>query len=284
MAGPAIAQGPALNASGRFAWTVGAGGTAFLIAVSLLALVWTPYDAQAIDIAHKLLAPSASHWFGTDQLGRDVLSMLMAGARNSLGVAVLAVLIGMGVGVPLGLWAASRSGIVDEIIMRGNDVVFAFPSLLLAILITAVWGPGSVTAILAIGIFNVPVFARVTRGGAVALWKRDFILAAQVAGRSRWQISLQHILPNLAGLLLVQATLQFSLGVLAEAGLSYLGLGAQPPQPSWGRMLNEAQTLTALSPTLALFPGLVIVFTVLALNLLGDALRDRLDVRLRGPA
>jgi peptide/nickel transport system permease protein len=273
-----------MNASRSFSWIVGAGGTAFLIGVTLLALVWTPYDAQAIDIAHKLFAPSASHWFGTDQLGRDVLSMLMAGARNSLGVAVLAVLIGMGMGVPLGLWAASRTGIVDEIIMRGNDVVFAFPSLLLAILITAVWGPGSVTAILAIGIFNVPVFARVTRGGAVALWQREFILAAQVAGRSRSQISLQHILPNLTGLLLVQATLQFSLGVLAEAGLSYLGLGAQPPQPSWGRMLNEAQTLTALSPTLALFPGLVIVFTVLALNLLGDALRDRLDVRLQGPA
>jgi peptide/nickel transport system permease protein len=268
-----------MRATRKLNWIIGAGLCAFLVGVALLASLWTPYDPQSIDIPHKLLAPSSVHWFGTDHLGRDVLSMLMAGARNSLGVAGLAVTIGMGLGVPLGLWAASRGGIADELIMRTNDVVFAFPSLLLAILITAVWGAGALTAILAIGIFNVPVFARVTRGGALSLWRRDFILAAQVAGRSRTAISLQHVLPNLAGVLMVQATLQLSLGVLAEAGLSYLGLGAQPPQPSWGRMLNEAQTLTALSPTLALFPGLVILITVLALNLLGDALRDRADVR-----
>ena len=259
---------------------IGAGICALLLAMALLGLVWTPYDPAVIDIPHKLLGPSAAHWFGTDQLGRDVLSLLIAGARNSLGVATLAVAIGMIVGVPLGLWAAAGGGVCDEIIMRANDVVFAFPSLLLAILITAVWGPGAFTAILAIGIFNIPVFARVTRAGSLSLWRRDFVLAAQVAGKTRWQISLQHVLPNLVALLLVQATLQFSLGLLAEAGLSYLGLGAQPPQPSWGRMLNEAQTLTALSPTLALFPGLVIVASVLGLNLLGDALRDRLDVRL----
>jgi peptide/nickel transport system permease protein len=269
-----------MSAMRRPNWYISVTLCSILLGASLLALLWTPYDPQLIDIPHKLLSPSLAHWFGTDQLGRDVLSMLMAGARNSLGVAGLAVVIGLGLGVPLGLFAAARGGIIDEAIMRGNDVVFAFPSLLLAILITAVWGAGAVTAILAIGIFNVPVFARVTRGGALSLWKRDFILAAQVAGLSRTAISLQHVLPNLAGLLLVQTTLQLSLGVLAEAGLSYLGLGAQPPQPSWGRMLNEAQTLTALSPTLALFPGLVITITVLALNLLGDALRDRADVRL----
>ncbi|MBS0612059.1 MAG: ABC transporter permease [Proteobacteria bacterium] len=269
------------RASFTASFTIGAALCLLFLLAALAGLVWTPYDPAGIDIAHKLLAPSARHWFGTDQLGRDVFSLLLAGAHNSLGVACLAVAIGMGVGVPLGLWAAARGGVVDEVLMRGNDIVFAFPSLLLAILITAVWGPGAVTAILAIGIFNVPVFARITRGGALSVWTRDFTLAAQVAGKGRTAISLQHVLPNLAGLLLVQAMLQLSLGVLAEAGLSYLGLGAQPPAPSWGRMLNEAQTLTALAPTLAIFPGVVIVLTVLGLNLLGDALRDRFDVRMR---
>ncbi len=252
---------------------------AFLLA-ALIGLAWAPQDPTRMDIAHKLMGPSAAHWFGTDQFGRDVLSMLLVGAHLSLGVALLAVLIGLCAGVPLGLLAAATEGRAwSELVLRANDLVFAFPSLLLAILITAVWGPGALTAILAIGIFNVPVFARLTRGSALSLWRRDFVLAAQVAGKGRVAISLQHVLPNLASLLLVQSTLQLSLGVLAEAALSYLGLGAQPPQPSWGRMLNEAQTLTALSPTLALFPGLVIVITVLGLNLLGDGLRDRLDVR-----
>jgi peptide/nickel transport system permease protein len=159
--------------------------------------------------------------------------------------------------------------------MRGNDLVFAFPSLLLAILITSVFGPGAVNAIIAIGIFNIPVFARVARGGALQLWTRDYTLAARVAGKGPLRISLEHILPNLVGLLAVQGTIQFSLGVIAEAGLSYVGLGAQPPTPSWGRMLNEAQTLTALAPTLALFPGLAVLSFVLGLNLLGDGLRHR---------
>ncbi len=164
--------------------------------------------------------------------------------------------------------------------MRGNDLVFAFPSLLIAILITAVFGPGAINAIIAIGIFNIPVFARLTRGAALGLWQREFVLAARVAGKGAVRISLEHILPNLLNLLIVQATIQFSLGILAEAGLSYLGLGAQPPTPSWGRMLAESQTLIRLAPTLALFPGLAIMLTVLGLNLLGDALRDALDPRL----
>jgi len=256
-------------------FVVGALLTTAFVAMALLAHFWTPYDPQALAIVDKLEPPTWQHWFGTDQLGRDVLSMIMAGAQNSVGVALLSVVIGVGVGVPAGLFAAARGGLADDVIMRGNDVIFAFPSLLLAILITAVFGPGAVNAIIAIGIFNIPVFARVTRGGALDLWSRDYVLAARLAGKGPLRISFEHLLPNLNGLLLVQGTIQFSLGVIAEAGLSYVGLGAQPPSPSWGRMLNEAQTLTALAPTLALFPGLAVLLFVLGLNLLGDGLRQR---------
>jgi peptide/nickel transport system permease protein len=257
------------------AFVAGVSITTVFVALAALSLVWTPYDPGALSIIDKLQAPNSRHWFGTDQLGRDVLSMIMAGARNSVGVALVSVVIGLLVGVPLGLWAAARRGYTDELIMRGNDLLFAFPSLLLAILITAVFGPGAVNAILAIGIFNIPVFARVTRGGALDVWNRDFILAARVAGKRPLRISFEHVLPNLVALLIVQGTIQFSLGVLAEAGLSYVGLGAQPPTPSWGRMLYEAQTLTALAPSLALFPGLAVVLFVLGLNLLGAGLRRR---------
>ncbi len=250
--------------------------------LALVSLVWTPYDVAALDIAAKLRPPSATHWLGTDHYGRDVLSMIMVGARVSLAVALVAVGIGMGIGVPLGLTAAARrGGALDEIIMRANDLVFAFPALLIAIMITAVFGPSALNAILAIGIFNVPVFARLTRGAALSLWTRDFVLAARVAGKGRARISLEHVLPNLASLLIVQGTIQFSLGILAEAALAYVGLGAQPPTPSWGRMLAESQTMIAFAPRLALVPGLAIVLTVLGLNLLGDGLRDLLDPRLR---
>jgi peptide/nickel transport system permease protein len=256
-------------------FAAGAAITCAFIAMAVVAQFWTPYDPTLLDIVDKLHSPDRHHWFGTDQLGRDVLSMIMAGSRNSVGVALLSVVIGVGVGVPAGLIAAARGGAADEIIMRGNDVIFAFPSLLLAILITAVLGPGAVNAIIAIGIFNIPVFARVTRGGALGLWTRDYTLAARVAGKGWALISAEHILPNLVGLLAVQATIQFSLGVLAEAALAYVGLGAQPPTPSWGRMLNDAQTLTALAPSLALYPGCAVLLFVLGLNLLGDGLRSR---------
>jgi peptide/nickel transport system permease protein len=259
----------------NLSFMAGAVITACFAAIAVTAQFWTPYDPADLSIIDKLQAPSWHHWFGTDQLGRDVLSMIMAGAKNSVGVALLSVIIGGFVGVPLGLWAAARRGPIDELIMRGNDLIFAFPSLLLAILITAVFGPGAVNAIIAIGIFNIPVFARVARGGALQLWTRDYCLAARVAGKGPSRISFEHILPNLIGLLTVQGTIQFSLGVIAEAGLSYVGLGAQPPTPSWGRMLNEAQTLTALAPSLALFPGVAVVLFVLGLNLLGDGLRRR---------
>ncbi|HEU0223413.1 MAG TPA: ABC transporter permease [Paracoccaceae bacterium] len=256
--------------------------SSLFILAALFSYLWTPHDVTALDIANRLKGPAAANLFGTDQFGRDILSMLMVGARISIAVAVIAVGVGMLVGVPLGLAAAaSRGSLLDEVIMRANDLVFAFPALLVAILITAVFGPGAVNAILAIGIFNIPVFARVTRGAALSLWTRDFCLAARVAGKGAARISLEHILPNIANLLIVQGTIQFSLGILAEAGLAYVGLGAQPPTPSWGRMLAEAQTLISLAPHTAIFPGLAIVVTVLGLNLMGDGLRDALDPRLR---
>ena len=255
--------------------------TLVLVAVALLSLVWTPYPIAVIDVPGKLQPPSAEHWLGTDQFGRDVLSRIMAGAVNSIAVSLVAVGIGAGIGVPLGALAAARRGLVEEVVMRFNDFTFAFPALLSAVMITALFGPGAVNAIIAIGIFNIPVFARLTRGAALSLWQRDFVLAARVAGRGRTRITLDHILPNIASLLIVQMTIQFALAILAEAGLSYLGLGTQPPNPSWGKMLNEAQTLMFLAPQLAVFPGLAIMITVLGLNLLGDGLRDLLDPRLR---
>ncbi|UWQ17987.1 ABC transporter permease [Jannaschia sp. M317] len=266
----------------KAAMVIGAALTAIFGAAALLSLIWVPHDITRLDISARLMGPSLAHPFGTDQYGRDLLSMLMEGARTSIAVALIAVGIGLGLGVPLGLAAAAlRGSWLDEVIMRGNDLIFAFPSLVIAILITAVFGPSAVNAILAIGIFNIPVFARVARGGALPLWTLDYVMAARVAGKGRALISAQHILPNIANLLIVQATIQFSLGILAEAALSYVGLGAQPPTASWGRMLSEAQTMIYTEPQLAILPGLAIVALVLGLNLLGDGLRDALDPRLR---
>ncbi|MCG7521110.1 ABC transporter permease [Ruegeria sp. Ofav3-42] len=261
---------------------LGAFLSSLVLLAALVSFVWTPYDYAALNIPDKLQPPSAQHWFGTDHFGRDMFSMIMVGARTSIAVALVAVGIGMALGVPLGLAAAARKGSwLDELIMRGNDLVFAFPSLVIAILITAVLGAGAINAIIAIGIFNIPVFARITRGAALSLWESEFILAARVSGKGAARISAEHILPNVANLLIVQGTIQFSLGILAEAGLSYVGLGAQPPTPSWGRMLADAQTMFSFAPHLALIPGLAIIVTVLGLNLLGDGLRDWLDPRIR---
>ncbi len=261
---------------------LGAALSSLVVLAALVSFVWTPYDYAALSIPDKLQPPNAQHWFGTDHFGRDMFSMIMVGARTSIAVALVAVGIGMALGVPLGLAAAARKGSwLDEVIMRGNDLVFAFPSLVIAILITAVFGAGAVNAIIAIGIFNIPVFARITRGAALSLWEREFILAARVSGKGAARISAEHILPSVANLLIVQGTIQFSLGILAEAGLSYVGLGAQPPTPSWGRMLADAQTMVSFAPHLALIPGFAIIVTVLGLNLLGDGLRDWLDPRIR---
>jgi peptide/nickel transport system permease protein len=259
-----------------------AGGvlTALLAAMALLSLVWTPYPVAEIDIPSKLQPPSAAHWLGTDSLGRDIASQLLVGAQNSIVVGVIAVGIGLGFGVLLGCVASARRGWVEELIMRGSDFAFAFPALLLAIMLTAIYGPGLVMSIVAIGIFNIPVFARITRGSANAVWAREFVLAARTAGKGPVRITLDHVLPNIASVLIVQATISFATAILAEAALSYLGLGTQPPQPSWGRMLNEAQTQMFQAPLLAVYPGVAIVLSVLGLNLLGDGLRDLMDPKL----
>jgi len=253
---------------------------ALLIVTALGSFVWTPYPAAELDIPNKLQLPSAAHWLGTDSLGRDIVSLLIVGARNSIAVGVIAVGIGIAFGVALGLLAAARRGWVEEAVMRFADFSFAFPALLSAIMLTSIYGPGLVTSIVAIGIFNVPVFVRITRAAANTVWSREFVLAARACGKGRLRITIEHVLPNIASILIVQATIQFALAILAEAALSYLGLGTQPPQPSWGRMLNEAQQMLFSAPHLALYPGAAIALSVLGLNLMGDGLRDLLDPRL----
>ena len=259
-----------------------AGGSLSLLVITaaLLSLLWTPWPAYEIDITHKLAPPSASHWLGTDVLGRDIVSLLLVGTRSSIAVGISAVSIGILFGVSLGLAASARRGWVEEVIMRLGDFTFAFPALLSAIMLAAVAGPGMVTSITAIGIFQIPIFMRVTRGSANAIWVREFVLAARASGKGKFRITIEHVLPNIRSILIVQATIQFALAILAEAALSYLGLGTQPPQPSWGRMLNEAQSLLFQSPLLAVYPGLAIATAVLGLNLLGDGLRDLFDPRL----
>jgi|TARA_X000000950_G_scaffold285459_1_gene391492 peptide/nickel transport system permease protein len=255
------------------------GGMVLAGCLALFALIgffWTPYDPAAMAINERLNAPTALHPFGTDHFGRDILSMLMAGAYTTLAVAALAVLIGVVIGVPLGLAGSARKGrMPDEAILRFNDLVFAFPALLTAILITARFGPGAVNAMIAIGIFNIPVFARISRAAALPLWQQDFILSARLAGKGDARIALEHILPNIVPLLLVQIAIQFSIAILAEAGLAYIGLGVQPPQPSWGRMLADGQTMVAIAPHVVYAPGLAIVLSVLSLNTLAEVMKQR---------
>jgi len=265
------------------AFRAGATLTLLLALVALVSLAWTPHPPDMLVVAQALKGPSAAHWLGTDHFGRDVVSLLMAGARTSILVALLAVSIGIGLGVALGLVAAARGGWTEELVMRGSDIAFAFPAILTAVLFTALLGAGTVNAILAIGLFNVPVFARVARGAAKAPWVRDYVRAAEAVGKGRLRITLDHILPNIMGILVVQATIQFAVAILAEAALSYLGIGAQPPEPSWGRMLRDAQTYVFVAPALAIYPGLAIMLTVLGLNMLGDGLRDALDPRGAAP-
>lgn len=254
--------------------------SAVVVGMALLSLFWTPYPPNEMNAAARLKPPSLEHPLGTDQYGRDILSRVMHGAVNSIVVGLVTVAMGLAVGVVLGLVAAYWGRLAEEGIMRLCDLLFAFPSVLTAILITSVLGPSVINAMLAIGIFYIPVFARLTRAVARSVWQRDFIGAARASGLSDLSITWHHVLPNILSPLIIQGTIQFAVAILAEAGLSYLGLGAQPPNPSWGRMLYEAQTFLATGPWMAIFPGLAIAWAVLGFNLLGDGLRDTLDPRM----
>jgi peptide/nickel transport system permease protein len=282
-----VAVPPVLHAPGFWkrafshrSFVIGAVLSLLLALAALLSLFWTPHSPYEVDMASKLMPPGSGYWLGTDPYGRDVVSLLLVGARASIVVGVIAVGIGLIIGTAFGLLAAARRGWVEEAIMRLSDFGFAFPAILSAIMLTAVFGAGMVNAIIAIGIYNIPTFARITRASANAVWSREFVLAARACGKGAFSITMEHVLPNIMSVLIVQATIRFAIAILAEAALSYLGLGTQPPQPSWGRMLSEAQTLMFQAPMLAVYPGVAIALAVLGLNLLGDGLRDLLDPRL----
>lgn len=252
---------------------------ALVLAPSLLSAVWTPWPPLRLDIIHRLAPPSAAHWLGTDPFGRDLLSILMVGARNSLIVGVAAIALAAIIGIPAGLAATGR-GIPAMAVSRATDLGLAFPPLLTAAMVVAVYGAGMTGTILAIALFNVPAFVRLTRTQAASVLSRDFIAAARVAGRGRAAVLAVHVLPNIAGTLVVQATLALALAALSEAGLSYLGLGVPPPAPSLGRALADYQTRIFDDPLLVVAPGAVIALLVLGFNQLGDGLRDLLDPRI----
>jgi peptide/nickel transport system permease protein len=259
-----------------------AGGMALTLAIigtAVCSLVYTPQDPLRMDLAARLEGPSADHPMGTDQYGRDLLSRVMRGAIASLAVGAVAVGIGLGVGVVLGAAGGWVGGWLDEAAMRVTDAVYGFPAVLSALLVTAAFGPGVLISMIAVGIAYVPVFARLTRASVLALRAQEFVTAAQALGARDSAILWRHVLPNTVSPLIVQATISFPLAILAEAALSYLGLGTQPPHPSWGLMLRDAQNFLQLSPWYAVFPGAAIALAVLGFNLLGDGLRDLLDPR-----
>jgi len=260
---------------------IGATIVLFVLGTALLSLFYIPCDPNRMDLTARLQTPNPSHLLGTDQYGRDILSRMMRGAVNSIVVGWVAVGIGMGFGILLGSLAAYWGGWKDEGILRLVDILYGFPAVLSAILITAVLGPGIINSMLAIGIFNIPIFTRLTRGASLAVWQRDYITSARAIGQSNRSIIWGTVLPNILSPLVIQATVQFAIAILAEAALSYLGLGSQPPHASWGRMLYEAQTFMEMAPWLAICPGLAIALAVLGFNLLGDGLRDLLDPRMR---
>lgn len=270
-------EAPSAGLPSRRTLLLGALLVLLIIVVALVSFVWTPHDPTLVSLKDRLAGPGSSFLLGTDQYGRDLVSQMMVGSRTTLFVGIIAVAIAICVGVPLGAVAAVRRGWLDELIMRLADVVFAFPAVLMAILLAAGFGGGTVTAMTAIGISYVPVFARVTRGASLQILEREFVLAARAYAVGPVKNFVRHVLPNISHVLIVQGTIAFALAILAEAALSYLGLGTQPPTPSWGRMLREAQTYITLAPRLAIWPGLAIAVSVLGFSLLGDGLRDTLD-------
>lgn len=262
---------------------IGALGAAIVILVIIVAIfapVIATHDPAAQE-SIRLLPPSAEHWMGTDELGRDVYSRIIFASRTSLYVGVLSVAMAVVLGVTTGVMAGYIGGTFDNIIMRFVDILFAFPALVLAIVITGLLGPSLTNAMIAIGIVFSPRFARVARGSVLSVKNEVYIEAARVIGGREGHIIRHYVLPNIMAPLIVLATLTLSLGILAEAGLSFLGLGTQPPDPAWGLMLSQGRKFMELSPGLAIFPGVAIMITVLAFNLLGDGLRDALDPRLR---
>lgn len=250
--------------------------TAFIL-LAVLAPLICPYDPTATSWSSVRKAPSALHWFGTDELGRDILSRVITGAQASLLAGLISVTIALGVGVPLGLLAGYRGGLVDALISRITDAMLACPFLILAIALAAFLGPSLGNAMIAIGITTTPIFIRLTRGQVLNVKAEDYVEAARALGNSPLRIARVHILPNIMPAVLVQATLSIAAAIIAEAALSFLGLGQQPPAPSWGSMLNAAQRFLANAPWMALWPGLAIFMIVLSLNLVGDGLRDALD-------
>ncbi|MEO6779842.1 MAG: ABC transporter permease [Bradyrhizobium sp.] len=260
---------------------VGIAVIATFILLALFAPVIAPYDPIATSWTLVRKPPSALHWFGTDELGRDVLSRVIYGARASLLAGAISVGIALCIGVPFGLLSGYRGGVIDALISRITDAMLACPFLILAIALAAFLGPSLGNAMIAIGITTTPIFIRLTRGQTMNVKVEDYVEAARAMGNPRWRIALFHILPNIMPALLVQATLSIAAAIIAEAALSFLGLGQQPPTPSWGSMLNSAQRFLTTAPWMALWPGLGIFLVVLSFNLVGDGLRDALDPRER---
>jgi peptide/nickel transport system permease protein len=250
-----------------------------LILIAVLAPLIAPYDPTKTSFTMVRKAPSWAHWFGTDEVGRDILSRIIFGARASLSAGLVSVGIAVGAGVPLGLLAGYAGGWIDAIISRVVDAMLAIPFLILAIALAAFLGPSLSNAMIAIGVTATPVFIRLTRGQTLGAKVEDYVEAARAVGNPHWRIALRHVLPNIVPPLLVQASLAIAGAIIAEAALSFLGLGQQPPAPSWGSMLNTAQRFIAQGPWMAFWPGFAIFFAVLSFNLLGDGLRDALDPR-----
>ena len=258
---------------------VGLAVIVFFVALAVLASFAAPYDPLATSWTAIRKAPTTAHWFGTDEIGRDVLSRVVWGARASLLAGVVSVLISLSIGVPVGLLAGYAGGKIDMLISRITDAVLACPFLILAIALAAFLGPSLTNAMIAIGVSATPVFVRLTRGQTMAIKAEDFILAARAIGNPPWRVALVHVLPNIVPALIVQATLAIAAAVIAEASLSFLGLGQQPPAPSWGSMLNTAKNYVDNAPWMAIWPGVSIFVLVLSFNLVGDGLRDALDPR-----